>query len=156
MHQCELSAFSCRKESHSALIVKLRKMKLRTAFTSIPEEWPKRLEIVTADTVPVVVWRAKAHPPQAQTSRPVERAFKLRAALTIAMVLLPMAARVDGPFGIGHTVPLDNSRIWAPHNQKTLEGVTILTVVGGSLALDDQDRLRDTFWRSLDLLAVFR
>ncbi len=31
---------------------------------------------------------------------------------------------------------------------------TIVTVVGGSLALGDQDKLGDTFWRSLDSMAV--
>jgi undecaprenyl-diphosphatase len=70
------------------------------------------------------------------------------------MLLVPVSARAGVPFVIDHTVPLDNSGIWARHNQKVLEGATILTVVGGSLALGDQDKLGDTFWRSLDSLAV--
>src|SRR5690348_4975315 len=77
----------------------------------------------------------------------MERSFRSCAVLIIFMMLVPMAARAGGPFGIDHTVPLDNSGIWARHHQKVLEGATILTVVGGSLALGDRDKLGDTFWR---------
>ncbi|HKT41300.1 MAG TPA: phosphatase PAP2 family protein, partial [Rhodanobacteraceae bacterium] len=63
------------------------------------------------------------------------------------------AALADGPFGIDHRIAYDNSGIWARSNQKALMGATILTVVGGSLALGDQDKLGDTFWRSLDSMA---
>jgi len=64
------------------------------------------------------------------------------------------AAVAGGPFGIDHRITYDNSGIWARSNQKALMGATILTVVGGSLALGDQDKLGDTFWRSLDSMAV--
>ena len=64
------------------------------------------------------------------------------------------AALAGGPFGIDHRIGYDNSGIWARSNQKALMGATILTVVGGSLALGDQDKLGDTFWRSLDSMAV--
>ncbi|HJU07161.1 MAG TPA: phosphatase PAP2 family protein [Rhodanobacteraceae bacterium] len=63
-------------------------------------------------------------------------------------------AHAGGPFGIDHTVPYDNSGIWARSNQKALIGVTIAGVIGGSLVLGDQDKLGDTFWRSLDSMAV--
>ena len=63
-------------------------------------------------------------------------------------------ALAGGPFGIDHRIAYDNSGIWARNNQKALVGATILTVVGGSLALGDQDKLGDTFWRSLDSMAV--
>lgn len=63
-------------------------------------------------------------------------------------------AIAGGPFGIDHLIAYDNSGIWARHNQKALMGATILTVVGGSLVLGDQDKLGDTFWRSLDSMAV--
>ena len=59
-----------------------------------------------------------------------------------------------GPFGIDHTVPFDDSGIWARSNQEALLDVTILTVIGGSLALGDQDKMGDTFWRSLDSMAM--
>lgn len=64
------------------------------------------------------------------------------------------AVAASGPFGIDHLVHYDNSGIWARNNQKIFMGATILTVVGGSLALGDQDKLGDTFWRSLDSMAV--
>ncbi len=64
------------------------------------------------------------------------------------------ARAAGGPFGIDHLVHSDNRGIWARHDQKVLIGATILTVVGGSLALGDQDKLGDTFWRSLDSIAV--
>jgi undecaprenyl-diphosphatase len=64
------------------------------------------------------------------------------------------AALAGGPFGIDHRIAYDDSGIWARNNQKILMGATIVTVVGGSLALGDQDKLGDTFWRSLDSMAV--
>jgi len=70
-----------------------------------------------------------------------------------AMAPLRVAV-AGGPFGIDHLVHYDNSGIWARNNQKALMGATILTVVGGSLALGDQDKLGNTFWRSLDSMAV--
>lgn len=68
----------------------------------------------------------------------------------------PMHAAVaaSGPFGIDHLVHYDNSGIWARNDQKILMGATVVAVVGGSLALGDQDKLGDTFWRSLDSMAV--
>lgn len=63
-------------------------------------------------------------------------------------------AIAGGPFGIDHRIAYDNSGIWARHTQKLLMYGTIVGVVGGSLALGDQDKLGDTFWRSLDSMAV--
>lgn len=65
-----------------------------------------------------------------------------------------LAAAGGGPFGIDHLVSYDNSGIWARSNQQLLMNATILTVVGGSFALGDQDKLGDTFWRSLDSMAL--
>jgi undecaprenyl-diphosphatase len=71
-----------------------------------------------------------------------------------AVTPLEKAVAASGPFGIDHRIAYDNSGIWARSNQKTLMGTTILTVMGGSFALGDQDELGDTFWRSLDSMAV--
>lgn len=71
-----------------------------------------------------------------------------------ALAPLLAARAAGGPLGIDHRVSYDNSGIWARHNQKALMGATIVTVIGGSLALGDGDRLGDTFWRSLDAMAV--
>jgi membrane-associated phospholipid phosphatase len=64
------------------------------------------------------------------------------------------AQAAGGPFGIDHSVNYDNSGIWARSDQKALIGVTVATVIGGSLLLGDEDRLGDTFWRSLDSTAA--
>ena len=70
-------------------------------------------------------------------------------------LLLPLTAEgAGGPFGIDHVVSYDDSGIWARRNQQLLMNGTILTVIGGSLALGDQDKLGDTFWRSLDSMAL--
>lgn len=74
--------------------------------------------------------------------------------LVCAGVFPGVAEAGDGPFGIDHLVSYDNSGIWARSNQQLLMNATILTVVGGSFALGDQDKLGDTFWRSLDSMAL--
>jgi membrane-associated phospholipid phosphatase len=74
------------------------------------------------------------------------------AALLLAAPRIVLAG--GGPFGIDHTVPYDNSGIWARGNQEFLIDATIVTVIGGSLLLGDQDKLGDTFWRSFDSMAV--
>src|SRR5690349_7134234 len=71
-----------------------------------------------------------------------------------AFLLSPAAEAGGGPFGIDHVVTYDNSGIWARSNQQLLMNATIVTVIGGSLALGDQDKLGDTFWRSLDSMAL--
>lgn len=72
----------------------------------------------------------------------------------MATVAAPWTAAAGGPFGIDHRVAYDDSGIWARHDQKLLMGATIVTVVGGSLAFGSQDKLGNTFWRSLDSLVV--
>ncbi|MGY3040457.1 membrane-associated phospholipid phosphatase [Rhodanobacter sp. TND4EL1] len=59
-----------------------------------------------------------------------------------------------GPLGIDHRIHYDNTGIWKRSNQKVLIYGTITTVVGGALVFGDQDKLGDTFWRSVDALAV--
>lgn len=59
-----------------------------------------------------------------------------------------------GPLGIDHRLHYDNSGIWARGNQKALMYGTILTVAGGALAFGDNDKLGDTFWRSVDSMVI--
>ena len=59
-----------------------------------------------------------------------------------------------GPFGIDHVVSYDNSGIWKRSNQEILVYGTILTVSACALAFGDQDKLGDTFWRSVDAMAI--
>jgi membrane-associated phospholipid phosphatase len=79
---------------------------------------------------------------------------RIRQLLFVCCILIPLVSHAGGPFGIDHRVPYDNSGIWARHNQQVFMGATIATVIGGSLLLGDQDKLGDTFWRSLDSMAV--
>ncbi|MDQ0008288.1 undecaprenyl-diphosphatase [Luteibacter jiangsuensis] len=59
-----------------------------------------------------------------------------------------------GPLGIDHRVAYDNSGIWKRSNQKALLYGSILTVGVGALAFGDNDKLGDTFWRSIDSMVV--
>lgn len=73
----------------------------------------------------------------------------------VGLAAIPVVAQAaGGPFGIDHRVAYDDSGIWQRTNQKALLYGTVATVIGGSLLLGDQDKLGDTFWRSLDSLAA--
>lgn len=75
--------------------------------------------------------------------------------LAVFFIFAPLDAQASGgPFGIDHRLHYDNSGIWKRNNQLALEYGTIVTVVGGSLAFGDNDELGDTFWRSVDALAL--
>ncbi len=60
----------------------------------------------------------------------------------------------SGILGLDHTVRYDNSGIWNRTNQEILLYGTIATVGGGALWLGDNDKLGDTFWRSVDSLVI--
>ncbi|HEU4670786.1 MAG TPA: phosphatase PAP2 family protein [Dyella sp.] len=64
------------------------------------------------------------------------------------------AHAAGGPFGIDHRLHYDNSGIWKRGNQKALMYGSILTVGIGALALGDNDKLGDTFWRSVDSMVI--
>lgn len=64
------------------------------------------------------------------------------------------ASASGGPFGIDHRLHYDNSGIWNRNNQKALMYGSILTVGVGALALGDDSKLGDTFWRSVDSMAI--
>lgn len=72
----------------------------------------------------------------------------------LALSVTGTACASGGPLGIDHRLHYDNSGIWKRSNQQVLLYGTILTVGGGALALGDHDELGDTFWRSLDAMAV--
>ncbi|MFI4954271.1 MAG: phosphatase PAP2 family protein [Burkholderiales bacterium] len=59
-----------------------------------------------------------------------------------------------GPFGIDHRLHYDNSGIWKRTDQNVLMYGTIVTVGVGALAFGDDDKLGDTFWRSVDAMVV--
>ncbi len=79
--------------------------------------------------------------------------------LRLALLLLALAASdlvraAGGPFGIDHKVHDDNSCIWNRRNQNVLVYGTVLSVGAGAVWLGDNDRLGDTFWRSVDSTAA--
>lgn len=71
-----------------------------------------------------------------------------------AMLVSGSACAAGGPLGIDHRLHYDDSGIWNRSYQKALIYGTIFTVAGGALAFGDQDKLGDTFWRSLDAMVV--
>lgn len=64
------------------------------------------------------------------------------------------AHAAGGPFGIDHRLHYDNSGIWNRNNQMALMYGSILTVGVGALALGDDSKLGDTFWRSVDSMVI--
>ena len=80
---------------------------------------------------------------------------RLLTVIVLALYLLPQIALAGGgPLGIDHKLHYDDSGIWKRSVQKDFQYVMVATVIGGSLALGDQNKLGDTFWRSFDALAV--
>jgi len=77
-------------------------------------------------------------------------------AMVAMLMALPMqpARAGGGLLGIDHRLHYDNSGIWKRGNQTTLIYGTIATVGIGAIALGDQSKLGDTFWRSVDALIV--
>ncbi|WP_136257688.1 phosphatase PAP2 family protein [Rhodanobacter lindaniclasticus] len=72
----------------------------------------------------------------------------------VALLGPASALASGGPLGIDHRIHYDNRGIWNRSDQNVLMYGTVVTVLGGALAFGDQDKLGDTFWRSVDALAV--
>ncbi|UGB39703.1 phosphatase PAP2 family protein [Frateuria soli] len=64
------------------------------------------------------------------------------------------AGASGGPLGIDHQLHYDNSGIWKRSNQLGLLYGTIVTVGAGAIVLGDDNRLGDTFWRTVDAMVV--
>lgn len=60
----------------------------------------------------------------------------------------------SGLLGIDHRLHYDNSGIWKRSNQHALIYGTLIAVGGGAIAFGDDNKLGDTFWRSIDALLV--
>lgn len=78
------------------------------------------------------------------------RTIWLGSALALITLLPVQALAGGGPLGIDHRVHKQNSGIWKISNQNILRYGAILTVAGGALAFGDEEKLGDTFWRSVD------
>lgn len=85
---------------------------------------------------------------------PIQRPLVMFLAAFVASAVSVGALASGGPLGIDHRLHYDNSGIWKRSNQNVLMYGTILSVAGGALALGDDDKLGDTFWRSVDALVV--
>ncbi|MGN2244534.1 phosphatase PAP2 family protein [Frateuria sp. GZRR33] len=59
-----------------------------------------------------------------------------------------------GPLGIDHRLHYDNAGIWKRSNQKVLLYGSIVTVGAGAIAFGDDNKLGDTFWRSVDAMVI--
>jgi len=78
----------------------------------------------------------------------------LRWAMCIFALASGQACAGSGILGLDHKVPYDDSGIWKRSNQQILVYGTIATIAGGAIWLGDQDKLGDTFWRSVDSMVV--
>jgi len=74
--------------------------------------------------------------------------------LTLLALVHVSISHAGGPFGIDHRVHYDDHGVWNRNVQLGVEYGTLLTVAGGALVFGDQDKLGDTFWRSVDAVAV--
>lgn len=72
----------------------------------------------------------------------------------VAMAVSGTAMAGGGPLGIDHRIHYDNSGIWKRGDQNALMYGTIITVGAGALAFGDNDKLGDTFWRSIDAMVI--
>jgi len=80
--------------------------------------------------------------------------FSRRSAAFVLMLACSPCWAGSGILGLDHTVPYDDSGIWKRSNQEALIYGSILTVGVGALWLGDDNKLGDTFWRSVDSMAV--
>ena len=71
-----------------------------------------------------------------------------------ALAISGNAIAGGGPLGIDHRLHYDNSGIWKRGNQNALMYGTIITVGVGALVFGDNDKLGDTFWRSVDAMVI--
>jgi len=68
----------------------------------------------------------------------------------MAMMAMHNAHAASGPLGIDHRLPYDDSGIWKRSDQLFLEKAVIITELGGALWYGGEDRLGQTYWRSVD------
>jgi undecaprenyl-diphosphatase len=60
----------------------------------------------------------------------------------------------EGPLGIDHRLPYDNSGIWQRRNQLVLQDGAVLLVFAGALWEGDDTRLGHALWQSVDSIAL--
>lgn len=72
----------------------------------------------------------------------------------LALTVSGTALASGGPFGIDHRLHYDNSGIWNRNDQKALLYGSIITVGAGAIVFGDDNKLGDTFWRSVDAMVI--
>lgn len=72
----------------------------------------------------------------------------------LALAVSGTALASGGPFGIDHRLHYDNSGIWNRNDQKALLYGSIITVGAGAIVFGDDNKLGDTFWRSVDAMVI--
>jgi membrane-associated phospholipid phosphatase len=75
-------------------------------------------------------------------------------AVLLAVAMYGTAMAGGGPLGIDHRLHYDNSGIWKRSDQSVLLDGMIASVGAGALVFGDNDKLGDTFWRSLDAVVI--
>ncbi|MFC4528035.1 phosphatase PAP2 family protein [Dyella halodurans] len=75
--------------------------------------------------------------------------------LRLALFLLALVASAPsrasgGPFGIDHKIHDDHGAVWNRRNQNVLVYGSLVTVGVGAVWLGGEDKLGNTFWRSVD------
>lgn len=82
------------------------------------------------------------------------RAIMAFAALLMGLLSSTDVAAAGGPLGIDHRLPYDDSGIWKRSDQLFLAKAVIVTELGGALWLGGEDRLGQTYWRTVDASAA--
>src|SRR6478735_9727629 len=79
---------------------------------------------------------------------------RLRAIACLLAAAAAAPAWAAGPLGIDHRLPFDESGIWSRSNQKAVEGLSALTVLGGALWEGNDTRLGRTFWKASEAMVI--
>ncbi|MGZ5181527.1 MAG: phosphatase PAP2 family protein [Ramlibacter sp.] len=72
----------------------------------------------------------------------------------MGLALAGGAAAAGGPLGIDHRLPLDERGVWARSNQRAVQRLSALTVIGGALWEGDDTRLGRTFWKASEAMVA--
>jgi len=84
----------------------------------------------------------------------MSRLLRRASALLMGLAICGGAAAASGPLGIDHRLQFDESGVWARSNQRAVQTLSALTVVGGALWEGDDTRLGRTFWKATESMVA--